>query len=388
MRKYITIILASICVLSLIGCGESSSSTFKAIILEITDNSYLVEPVEGSNELRSADQIMVAMKNLDPSLEPEVGDVIKIKYRGTIMETYPAQIGDVISIKVVKEAETGESIKTDETEIACMLDRDEFWENTTEFAFYDFDENIYKTSDEEKLDMIQQIFCKMSYVEIENPWVEGWYQFGIQTNETEYSLGIASDIISFDGKFYKVTDSVGMEISSLLKENRNDEEVIVYNEKEYRKSELCDATLQWLELSEQERMLSSYFPPEFRIFEETWGINLTAENITSTSATIKCVQSGGEPTGELHTGSWFIIENWTQENGWKEMPYVVEGDIAWTEEAWMITTDDVCEWDINWEYLYGAIPEGKYRIGKEIMDFRGPGDFDKAIYYAEFIITK
>lgn len=388
MRKYITIILASICVLSIIGCGESSSSTFKAIILEITDNSYLVEPVEGSNELRSADQIMVAMKNLDPSLEPEVGDVIKIKYRGTIMETYPAQIGDVISIKVVKEAETGESIKTDETEIACMLDRDEFWDNTTEFAFYDFDENIYKTSDEEKLDMIQQIFCKMSYVEIENPWVEGWYQFGIQTNETEYSLGIASDIISFDGKFYKVTDSVEMEISSLLKENRNDEEVIVYNEKEYRKSELCDATLQWLELSEQERMLSSYFPPEFRIFEETWGINLTAENITSTSATIKCVQSGGEPTGELHTGSWFIIENWTEENGWKEMPYVVEGDIAWTEEAWMITTDDVYEWDINWEYLYGAIPEGKYRIGKEIMDFRGPGDFDKAIYYAEFIITK
>ena len=217
MRKYITIILASICVLSIIGCGESSSSTFKAIILEITDNSYLVEPVEGSNELRSADQIMVAMKNLDPSLEPEVGDVIKIKYRGTIMETYPAQIGDVISIKVVKEAETGESIKTDETEIACMLDRDEFWDNTTEFAFYDFDENIYKTSDEEKLDMIQQIFCKMSYVEIENPWVEGWYQFGIQTNETEYSLGIASDIISFDGKFYKVTDSVEKEISSLLR---------------------------------------------------------------------------------------------------------------------------------------------------------------------------
>ena len=132
MRKYITIILASICVLSLIGCGESSSSTFKAIILEITDNSYLVEPVEGSNELRSADQIMISMKNLDPSLEPEVGDVIKIKYRGAIMETYPAQIGDVINIKVVKEVETSDLIKMDETEIACILDKNEFWENNTE----------------------------------------------------------------------------------------------------------------------------------------------------------------------------------------------------------------------------------------------------------------
>ena len=164
------------------------------------------------------------------------------------------------------------------------------------------------------------------------------------------------------------------------------DEIISYNGKEYLKSELCDATLQWLELSEQERMLSSYFPPEFMIFEETWGITLTAENITPTCATVKCIQSGGEPTGELHTGSWFILENWTQQNGWKEMPYVVEGDVAWTEEAWMISKDDTHEWEIKWEYLYGTLPRGKYRIGKEIMDFRAAGDYDKAVYYAEFEI--
>ena len=50
------------------------------------------------------------------------------------------------------------------------------------------------------------------------------------------------------------------------------EETITYNGKEYKKSELCNATLHWLELSEQERMFSSYMPPEFMIFEETWGI--------------------------------------------------------------------------------------------------------------------
>ncbi len=372
MKKYISILLSILFILSLIGCGESSNSTFKATILEITDYSYLVEPIEGSNELRSADQIMVAMKNLDSSLEPEVGDVIKIKYSGSIMETYPAQISDVISIKVVKE-EKSDLIIMDEADTASILDSDEFWENVTEFVFYDFDENIYKTSDDEKLEMVQHILTEMNYEEIENPWKEGWYQFEIRTNETEYSLGITSDIISFDGKFYKVTDSVGMEIGSLIREDINEDEVITYNGKEYLKSELCDATLHWLQLSEQERLFSSYLPPELMIFEETWGITLTVENITSTSATIKCIQSGGEPTGELHTGSWFILENWTQENGWKEVPHVVEGDIAWTEEAWMIAQGDVCEWEIDWEYLYGTIPEGKYRIGKEIVDFRGPG---------------
>ena len=122
--------------------------------------------------------------------------------------------------------------------------------------------------------------------------------------------------------------------------------------------------------------------------EETWGITLTAETVTPTSATIICTQSGGEPTGELHTGSWYILENWTQENGWREMPYVIDGEIGWTSEAWMIPMNDTCEWEVNWEWLYGTIPDGKYRIGKEITDFRASGDYDNVIYFVEFSIDK
>ena len=166
------------------------------------------------------------------------------------------------------------------------------------------------------------------------------------------------------------------------------EETITYNGKEYKKSELCNATLKWLELSEQEKMLSSYLPPEFMVFEETWGITLTAKDITSTGVTIRCTQSGGEPTGELQTGSWYILETWTREYGWKEMPYVIEGEIGWTSEAWMIPMNDTREWIVNWEWLYGAVPSGKYRIGKNIMDFCSTGDFDTAIYFAEFEIKK
>lgn len=29
---------------------------------------------------------------------------------------------------------------------------------------------------------------------------------------------------------------------------------------------------------------------------------------------------------------------------------------------------------------------GKYRIGKEIMDFRASGNYDKAVYFAQFNI--
>ena len=175
-------------------------------------------------------------------------------------------------------------------------------------------------------------------------------------------------------------------INEKIEETESSDEIISYNGKEYKKSELCNATLEWLELSKEERMLSSYFPPEFVTMDEKWGITLTTENVTPTSVTIKCTQSGGEPTGRLQTGSWYILETWTQEKGWHEAPCYAE--VAWTQEAWIIPMNDSCEWEVNWEWLYGVLPEGKYRISKEIMDFRATSDYDNAIYFVEFEITK
>lgn len=162
------------------------------------------------------------------------------------------------------------------------------------------------------------------------------------------------------------------------------DEIIIYNGKEYHKSELCDATLRWLELSENEQLLSSYMPPEFIEFEENWGITLTLDNVTPSGGIIKCTQSGGKATGKLQTGSSYIIEKWTQENGWQECDYYAE--VEWTEEAWIIAKDTVSEWEVDWEWIYGKLPKGKYRIGKEIMDFRETGDYDTVMYFAEFYI--
>ena len=169
---------------------------------------------------------------------------------------------------------------------------------------------------------------------------------------------------------------------------RRPDDTIEYNGKKYLKSELSEATLNWLVLSEQERLLSSYMPPEFVTLQEDWGITLEAEDITPGGLTIRCTQSGGNPTGELNTGSWYIVENWTQENGWKEVDYVIKDNIGWTMEAWLIPENSTSKWEVDWEWLYGKLPVGKYRIGKEIMDFREPGDYDKAIYYAEFEISE
>ena len=85
------------------GFSNEAHQVFQAEILEIYDGNYLVKPVEGSWELSSADRIEVPIRNAHPSQEPEIGDVIEIEYSGEILETYPARIADVYSIKVVAE---------------------------------------------------------------------------------------------------------------------------------------------------------------------------------------------------------------------------------------------------------------------------------------------
>ncbi len=113
MKKQLLLILILSLVLMVTACGTISGgeeseaggtekSTFQATILEIHDDYYLVEPVEGSAERNSADQITVPMKNMNASPEPEVGDVLEIEYDGSIAESYPAQITNIYSISVVE----------------------------------------------------------------------------------------------------------------------------------------------------------------------------------------------------------------------------------------------------------------------------------------------
>ena len=78
------------------------SITFQAEVLEIHDGYFLVKP-ESSWAIN--DQIEVPMENMNPSLEPQVGDIIEITYDGKILETYPARLNKVNRLKVVKEAE-------------------------------------------------------------------------------------------------------------------------------------------------------------------------------------------------------------------------------------------------------------------------------------------
>lgn len=119
---------------------------------------------------------------------------------------------------------------------------------------------------------------------------------------------------------------------------------------------------------------------------DEWGIALTTSNVTPTSVTINCSQKDGQYVKELITGSFFCIQK-LEDGEWVDVPYK-DNEIAfcWTAEAWIIPLNDNVSWDVNWDWIYGELSSGEYRIGKEIMIFRKTGDYDESIMYANFII--
>ena len=120
--------------------------------------------------------------------------------------------------------------------------------------------------------------------------------------------------------------------------------------------------------------------------EDAWGVSLSVKDVTASGLTLVISQSGGSPEGELNTGSpyWLQVWNGSEWAAVEETPS--EFDRCWTSEAYFIPLDGSLDMEVNWEWMYGTLPAGIYRIGKTVMGFRGPGDYTNREYYAQFEI--
>ncbi len=116
-----------------------------------------------------------------------------------------------------------------------------------------------------------------------------------------------------------------------------------------------------------------------------WGITLEVKDVNPDGLTLIMKQSGGSPSGELETGSDFILYE-KKGDSWEKVPYIFDDDVSWTSIAYLVDMGTSTEIPLNWINFYGELPSGTYRLSKNFMDFRGPGDFDSAKAYVEFVI--
>lgn len=118
-----------------------------------------------------------------------------------------------------------------------------------------------------------------------------------------------------------------------------------------------------------------------------WGLRLEARDVTNKGTTIVFKQKGGNISGELDTGEAFYLEK-KDGNKWVPVDTKPLLDYAFNMIAYKLNNGGETELETNWDWLYGELRAGQYRISKEVMDFRKTGDFDEQVYYAYFEIPE
>jgi len=117
-----------------------------------------------------------------------------------------------------------------------------------------------------------------------------------------------------------------------------------------------------------------------------WGITMTVINATPSGCTLEITQSGGTATGEIHCGVDYYVQA-LAEDGWHNLNMIID-NYAVPAIAYIVSEDCPRTFNLTWSYQYGTLPPGTYRIAKELMDSRVPGDFDEAYHFSQSFVIE
>lgn len=81
----------------------------------------------------------------------------------------------------------------------------------------------------------------------------------------------------------------------------------------------------------------------------------------------------------------FLLEK-KKEGKWYQVPFIPGSTYGHGDPGYALDSADVRDWTVDWEWLYGSLDRGEYRIVKRILDVREPGDYDEHNLIAEFTI--
>ena len=121
--------------------------------------------------------------------------------------------------------------------------------------------------------------------------------------------------------------------------------------------------------------------------QDKYGLTVTLKDVTAKGLTMVFTQKDVEYEGELETGDYFKVEVKDSEGNWAEVEQkITEGTGGWHQLAYLIKKNDATEFDIDWEWIYGELSPGEYRIVKLLNQYITPEKIEKAQYYGYFEI--
>ncbi|WFA08772.1 immunoglobulin-like domain-containing protein [Tissierella sp. Yu-01] len=125
-------------------------------------------------------------------------------------------------------------------------------------------------------------------------------------------------------------------------------------------------------------------PTAYEVINNFDGVTMTIKEGT-VSPTGLTVIFKNNSNAQCIYGEYFLLEKKINEN-WYQVPIAIDGNYGFNDIGYELTFGENEEWIVDWDWIYGSLDTGEYRIVKDILDFRNTGDYDEYYLVAEFTI--
>lgn len=105
----------------------------------------------------------------------------------------------------------------------------------------------------------------------------------------------------------------------------------------------------------------------------------------SESSTKLTITFENDSNSECIYGDYFCLEKKINDL-WYQVPVTIDGNYGFNDIGYNLAAGDTGEMVVDWNWLYGSLETGEYRIVKDILEFRGTGDYDTYYLGATFTI--
>ena len=337
MKKRIAFIIVTVCVLLIAGCGDSNSAEDS-----VGTDSQMAENVGQKDTERNIatdgvadyptaimvnDTVYLVEGNL---MTEEVDESAIIGYTGSYTDTFPENNGETNF-----NPELGMPYAQVEGGIAVLYKNEWYLgtpfsnENTITFTGIIIDHTV---------ESLVPVVCVKTLEEEVIPYEAVFFE--LPEGEEDWALKTGAEVfITCSGDFTEPAPHYG----TLISIRNTDTDVL---------SPLDGVTMEVTECSD---------------------ISVTVRIVNDTDKDIQC-------------GEDFCLEIQDEGTGkWRKLDEVID-NAAFNAIAYMVQKDSHYEAVIDFEWLYGKLEPGRYRIVKTVTDFRGTGDFTDYTFTAEFSI--
>ena len=125
-------------------------------------------------------------------------------------------------------------------------------------------------------------------------------------------------------------------------------------------------------------------PTTFETVNKIDGVTMTVKEGTA-SATGLTVTFENSSSNEYLYSEYFWLEK-KIDGKWYQVPIVFEGNYGFNDIGYILAAEGSGEWTVDWEWLYGSLGSGQYRIVKDVLVSTDSGEYDTYYLAAEFII--